>query len=162
MFYPYFHKTINTKQIKLQCTKWHRYQTSVAWTSLVFWEGGARTFLIRVSATWDSKQSKHGVDISTKRVCNEFKKEQKKEDHIEPTNLTLWLCTTSCGDPRSRMSCLLVGIIVMLTFSSGSITSLNTLSCPSMTTSCLKRERKIYVWREKLQKQNIMKRAIQY
>lgn len=42
---------------------------------------------------------------------------------------------TSCGGPKSRISCLAVGIIFTLTLSSGSITSLKTLSCPSTTTS---------------------------
>jgi len=46
------------------------------------------------------------------------------------------ICLTCSGDPNSLISCLLVGIIVTLTFSSGSITSLNTLSWPSITTSC--------------------------
>ena len=43
---------------------------------------------------------------------------------------------TSFGGPMSRMSCLIVGITVTLTFSNGSMTSLKTLSWPSITTSC--------------------------
>lgn len=47
-----------------------------------------------------------------------------------------FILLTSFGGPNSRMSCLFVGIKFTLTFSNGSMTSLNTLSWPSMTTSC--------------------------
>ncbi|KAG9136840.1 hypothetical protein Leryth_004588 [Lithospermum erythrorhizon] len=53
------------------------------------------------------------------------------------------LVVTSFGGPKSRMFSLAVGITVTLTFSSGSITSLKTLSCPSTTTSWLKCRRKV-------------------
>jgi hypothetical protein len=43
---------------------------------------------------------------------------------------------TSFGGPKSRMSCLIVGITVTLALSNGSMTSLKTLSWPSITTSC--------------------------
>lgn len=49
---------------------------------------------------------------------------------------------TSCGEPRSRMSSLFVGNTLTLTFSKGSMTSLKTLSCPSITTSWLKQKYK--------------------
>ncbi|KAG9152189.1 hypothetical protein Leryth_016378 [Lithospermum erythrorhizon] len=55
----------------------------------------------------------------------------------------IMLVVTSFGGPKSRMFSLAVGITVTLTFSSGSITSLKTLSCPSTTTSWLKCRRKV-------------------
>lgn len=97
-----------------------RYQTSVALIIFVFWFGGAKTFLIRVAATW-------------KQIKNTMKCDVSSLSRINATHIGISL--TSSGDPNSLISCFPVGIIVTLTFSNGSITSLNTLSWPWITTS---------------------------
>lgn len=153
----YMNSTLNQLEAQKYAIMKKKYRiiTSAESISFVFWEGGAKTFLIKASATWNQLMIQGNFmfvsikDSSSLLNPGAHKNSRNQHHSGKISNMNgkyIWrkkdkVCNmwqTSFGEPSSWMSPLLVGKTFTLTFSNGSITSLNTLSCPSITISWIK------------------------